>query len=125
MGFGKEALAADYHALEKDPPSVLANAHLAWTFVGLGEYAKAIEQAQKALQFLGKSFEEHDFWLPWLHLDAALHPLQKDKRFQELLGRISRTMVDSSGRLKTLGAETAELSSRPAAALVGRAVVTG
>jgi tetratricopeptide (TPR) repeat protein len=222
MGLGKEALAADHQALEKDPLSVLANAHLAWTFVGLGEYEKAIEQSQKALEldenfgiahrllgqsysqlgrhqqaiaafrrsaelsnrspsllawlayahglagdtsaaekifeemiirseqefvrsylfalasvglgrmdqavrYLEKSCQEHDFWLPWLHLDAALRPLQKSQRFQDLSTRILRQMANSPKNGENQASvDRADLTepSLPPAATVGRPGLT-
>ncbi|HXI52340.1 MAG TPA: adenylate/guanylate cyclase domain-containing protein [Candidatus Saccharimonadales bacterium] len=49
MGRNEEALAGDYRALEKDPISVLTNAHYAWTLVGLRQYEKAMGQLQKTL----------------------------------------------------------------------------
>jgi TolB-like protein/class 3 adenylate cyclase len=49
MDRGPEALEADKQALDKDPLSVLANAHLAWTLVGLRENTKALQQLKRTL----------------------------------------------------------------------------
>jgi TolB-like protein/tetratricopeptide (TPR) repeat protein len=50
MGENEAALAADYRALEKDPFAVLANAHLAWTLVGLRQYDAALKQIARTLE---------------------------------------------------------------------------
>jgi eukaryotic-like serine/threonine-protein kinase len=48
---------------------------------GLGEN-------ERALEYLGKSYEEHSHWLIYLHMDPRMDELRKDPQFQELLKRV-------------------------------------
>jgi tetratricopeptide (TPR) repeat protein len=48
---------------------------------GLGE-------ADRAMEYLEKSFEEHSHWLIYLHLDPGMDGLRSDPRFLELLQRV-------------------------------------
>ena len=59
MDRGPEALEADKEALDKDPLSVLANANLAWTLVGLRECTKALKQLKRTLSLDRKFVVAH------------------------------------------------------------------
>jgi adenylate cyclase len=48
---------------------------------GLGEN-------ERALEYLGKSYEEHSHWLIYLHMDPRMDELRKEPQFQELLKRM-------------------------------------
>ena len=49
--------------------------------IGLGE-------ADRAIECLEKSFEEHSHWLIYLHIDPSMDALRSDPRFQDLLRRV-------------------------------------
>jgi eukaryotic-like serine/threonine-protein kinase len=62
-------------------------------YIGLGEYDRAIE-------CLGKSFEEHSHWLIYLRIDPSMDALRSNPRFQDLEKRVG---------LPPLTAETASV----------------
>jgi len=47
-----------------------------------------LEEIDRALEFLEKSFEEHSHWLIYLHMDPSLDGLRDNPRFQDLLERV-------------------------------------
>src|SRR5882724_3712468 len=47
-----------------------------------------LEEPDRAIECLEKSFEEHSHWLIYLHIDPSMDPLRPDPRFQDLLRRI-------------------------------------
>src|SRR5450432_78386 len=49
--------------------------------IGLGE-------ADRAIEFLEKSYEERSHWLMYLHLDPSMDELRSNPPFQDLLGRV-------------------------------------
>jgi len=50
-------------------------------------YAQLGEK-DKAFEWLGKLYEDHNFWMPFLKVHAHLDPLRSDPRFIDLLSRI-------------------------------------
>jgi TolB-like protein/Tfp pilus assembly protein PilF len=55
---------------------------------GLGE-------ADRAMEYLEKSFEEHSHWLIYLHLDPGMDGLRSDPRFLELLQRVGLPLAQA------------------------------
>ena len=49
--------------------------------MGLGE-------AERAMEYLEKAFEDHSHWLLYLHIDPSMDPLRGTPRFQHLLERV-------------------------------------
>ena len=47
-----------------------------------------LEEHDRAMDYLEKSFEEHSHWLIYLHTDPAVDGLRENPRFQALLSRI-------------------------------------
>jgi DNA-binding winged helix-turn-helix (wHTH) protein/TolB-like protein/Tfp pilus assembly protein PilF len=45
-------------------------------------------EPDRALQWLGKLYQNHHFWMPFLKVHAHLDPLRSDPRFNDLLARI-------------------------------------
>jgi TolB-like protein/Tfp pilus assembly protein PilF len=51
-----------------------------WCYLGLGDHERAIE-------WLGKGYEQRDSYLPHLRVNRAFRPLDSDPRFEDLLRR--------------------------------------
>ncbi|HXJ14030.1 MAG TPA: protein kinase, partial [Candidatus Limnocylindrales bacterium] len=47
-----------------------------------------LQEPDRAIECLEKSFEEHSHWLIYLHIDPSMDALRPDPRFQDLLRRI-------------------------------------
>jgi serine/threonine protein kinase/tetratricopeptide (TPR) repeat protein len=47
-----------------------------------------LEENDRAIEYLEKSFEEHSHWLIYLHLDPSMDGLRNEPRFQTLLKKI-------------------------------------
>jgi len=62
---------------------------LAGIHIGLGE-------ADRAMEYLEKSFEEHSHWLIYLHLDPGMDGLRSNARFLELLQRVGLPLSASA-----------------------------
>jgi len=62
---------------------------LAGIHIGLGE-------ADRAMEYLEKSFEEHSHWLIYLHLDPGMDGLRSNSRFLELLQRVGLPLSASA-----------------------------
>lgn len=45
-------------------------------------------EKDRAFEWLGKLYEDHNFWMPFLKVHAHLDPLRSDPRFNDLLKRI-------------------------------------
>lgn len=54
---------------------------LAGIYIGLGE-------AERAIEYLEKAYEDHSHWLLYLHIDPSMDPLRGTPRFQHLLQRV-------------------------------------
>jgi tetratricopeptide (TPR) repeat protein len=61
---------------------------LAGIHIGLGE-------ADRAMEYLEKSFEEHSHWLIYLHLDPGMDGLRSNSRFLELLQRVGLPLAQA------------------------------
>jgi tetratricopeptide (TPR) repeat protein len=55
--------------------------HIATIYAGLGD-------KDRALAWLEKAYEQHDFWLRLLKVEPSLDSLRPDPRFQDLLNRM-------------------------------------
>ncbi|MEE8608449.1 MAG: tetratricopeptide repeat protein, partial [Nitrospiraceae bacterium] len=51
-------------------------------YSGLGEKDRAFE-------WLEKSFQQHELWVPWITVDPMADPLRDDPRFEDLLQRLN------------------------------------
>ena len=60
---------------------------------------------EKAIQWLGRAFEQRDPWLIWLKHDPVLDPIRSDRRFKTL---VRKTGLGATSRLK------ASVQRRPA-----------
>ncbi|MGH9712793.1 MAG: protein kinase domain-containing protein [Candidatus Acidiferrales bacterium] len=67
----------------------VASYHLAGIHIGL-------EEDDRAMECLEKSYEEHSHWLIYLHMDPGMDSLRADARFQELLQRVGLPLADQT-----------------------------
>ncbi|HLY17284.1 MAG TPA: winged helix-turn-helix domain-containing protein [Bryobacteraceae bacterium] len=60
---------------------------LSLVYAGLGDYPRALD-------LLGKAFQERDVWLTWLKVEPRFDGLRREARFQKLLGDIGLNTAD-------------------------------
>jgi serine/threonine protein kinase/Tfp pilus assembly protein PilF len=115
MGRYELAIAEGEKGVKLSGGSPLLNAALAQTFATAGERKKAIQilddltnlskqkyvapyffagihvglgEDDRAIEYLGKSYEEHSHWLIYLHLDPSMDNLRSNTRFQDWARRV-------------------------------------
>jgi serine/threonine protein kinase/tetratricopeptide (TPR) repeat protein len=54
-----------------------------------------LEEEDRAMEYLEKSYEEHSHWLIYLHIDPSMDGLRSNPRFQALLQRIGLPLRDA------------------------------
>jgi serine/threonine protein kinase/Tfp pilus assembly protein PilF len=47
-----------------------------------------LKEAERAMEYLEKAYEDHSHWLIYLHIDPSMDPLRDKPRFQHLLRRV-------------------------------------
>jgi TolB-like protein/cytochrome c-type biogenesis protein CcmH/NrfG len=47
-----------------------------------------LREAERAMEYLEKAYEDHSHWLIYLHIDPSMDPLRDKPRFQHLLRRV-------------------------------------
>jgi eukaryotic-like serine/threonine-protein kinase len=60
-------------------------------YVGLGD-------ADRAMEYLEKSYEEHSHWLMYLHMDPGMDSLRPHPRLQDLLRRVGLPLPQASAQ---------------------------
>jgi serine/threonine-protein kinase len=81
-GRKKEAQAVIDYLVQKSKRQYIWPCIIAVPYIGLGD-------KDKALEWLEKGFQEHDYWIAQLQVDRRFNPLRNDPRFQDLLRRMN------------------------------------
>jgi hypothetical protein len=51
----------------------------------------ALGEKEQALDWLEKSYEDRNWWMPWLKVEPRFDPIRSDPRFVALIRRIGLT----------------------------------
>jgi eukaryotic-like serine/threonine-protein kinase len=55
-----------------------------------------LREAERAMEYLEKAYEDHSHWLIYLHIDPSIDPLRDEPRFQHLLRRVGLPLAQQT-----------------------------